>query len=181
VNSITIDGMEEMEFRRSIESMLRNGRADDAADKLKNLLADFAGEGRILPERFLSVTAHDIRLDGWDQLGDKLGEYDRPEVPMSAISIDILDPQGIGARPDSGGCLKPVMETSYFSDSAYPFSEAGREDLLDGYSSFGCEWQGNFENVDTVISVEGIDDLYGATVGLENKVAAGGKAELSDI
>jgi len=34
VDSVTIDGMEEMEFRRSIETLLRQGRADDAADKL---------------------------------------------------------------------------------------------------------------------------------------------------
>ena len=116
MDSITIDGMEEMEFRRSIEAMLRHGQADDAADKLRTLLANYAGEGRILPGRFLSVTAQDLRLEGWDQLGEKLGEYDRPEVPMSAISIDILDPQGVGARPDAGGLLRPVIETSYFSD-----------------------------------------------------------------
>ena len=181
MDSITIDGMEEMEFRRSIEAMLRRGQADDAANKLRTLLKGYAGEGRILPERFLSVTSDEIRLEGWDQLGEKLGEYDRPEVAMSAISIDILDPQGVGIRPDAEGRLKPVLETSYFSDSAYPFSEADREDLLDGYSSFGCEWQGNFENVDTTISIDGIEDLYGATVGLENKVASSPKADLQDI
>ena len=181
MDSITIDGMEEMEFRRSIESMLRHGQADDAAQKLRTLLEGYAGEGRILPERFLTVSSDDLCLEGWEKLGDKLGEYDRPEAAMSAISIDILDPQGVGARPDPQGFLKPVIETSYFSDSAWPFSEAGREDLLDGYSSFGCEWQGNFENVDTTVSVEGIDDLYGAAVGLENKVASGGDTGIEDI
>jgi hypothetical protein len=181
VHSITIDGMEEMEFRRSIETMLRRGQADDAAKRLRELLEGYAGEGRQLPARFLAVTADDVRLEGWNELGGKLGEYDRPEAAMSAISIDILDPQGVGVRPDEQGRLKPVIETSYFSDSAYPFSEAGREDLLDGYSSFGCEWQGNFENVDTTISVDGIDDLYGATVALENRVASGNSATTEDI
>lgn len=181
MDSITIDGMEEMEFRRSIETMLRRGQADDAAKRLRELLEGYAGEGRQLPARFLSVTSDDVHLEGWDALGSKLGEYDRAEAAMSAISIDILDPQGVGARPDEQGRLKPVIETSYFSDSAYPFSEAGREDLLDGYSSFGCEWQGNYENVDTTISVDGIDDLYGATVALENRVASGKSTEPEDI
>ncbi|MDG2005266.1 MAG: hypothetical protein P8J20_18235 [Novosphingobium sp.] len=181
MNSITIDGMEEMEFRRSIEGLLRQGQADDAADRLKTLLKGYAGEGRLLPERFLTVSANDISLEGWDQLGEKLGEYDRAEMAMSAISVDILDPQGVGARPDESGRLRPVIETSYFSDSAYPFSEADRDDLLDGYSSFGCEWQGNFENIDTTIAVEGIDDLYGVTVGLENKVASSAKFDSEDV
>jgi hypothetical protein len=181
VDSITIDGMEEMEFRRSIETLLRRGQADEAARRLRSLLNSYAGEDGILPERFLQVSASDVRLEGWERLDERLREYDRPEMPLSAISIDILDPQGVGVRPDAQGCLKPVMETSYFSDSAYPFSEASRDDLLDGYCSFGCEWQGNFENVDTTISVEGIDDLYGATVGLENKVASSTRIEPAEV
>ena len=42
---IIIDGLEEHAFRRSIETMLRNGRADEAVERLKKLLPECAGEG----------------------------------------------------------------------------------------------------------------------------------------
>ena len=181
VDNITIDQMGEMDFRRSVEDMLRCGRADEAADKLRGLLEGCAGEGKILPGRFLTVASDDVSLKGWDLLALKIEEYDRESNPISAISIAITDPLDDGVSPDAQGRLAPSIRTGYFSDSAYPFSKAERSDLLEGYSLFGCEWRDDYEGTDTTLSVEGIDDLYGAIARLDEKVSREAEPSREDI
>lgn len=170
-DEITIDGMAEEEFRRSIETMLRSGQADEAAIRLKALVVDHAGEDKILAERFLTISSDEITLGGWDRLTEQLNQYDRPEVRITAIGVDIADPEDAGVWPDADGNLSPCIETSFFSDSAYPFSVMDREDLQDGYTMYGCEWQGNYDQADSTLSVLGIDDLYGSITSLEMEVS----------
>lgn len=174
---IIIDGMEEHAFRRSIEIMLRNGRADEAVTRLKALIPECAGEGKTLPARLLEIGPQDIHLAGWDKLAGKITEYSRPSIPITAIGIGIGDPEDLGLEPDALGNLKPPLATSFYSDATFPFSETDRADLLEGYTAFGCEWQGDHDRIDDTLSIEGIDDLYGAIVRLENAVAASGKPD----
>jgi len=174
---IIIDGMEEHAFRRSIEIMLRNGRADEAVARLKALLPECAGEGKTLPARLLEIEPKDIHLAGWDKLAGKITEYSRPSIPITAIGIGIGDPEDLGLEPDALGNLRPPLATSFYSDATFPFSETDRADLLEGYTAFGCEWQGDHDRIDDTLSIEGIDDLYGAIVRLENAVAASGKPD----
>jgi len=170
VEAITIDGVDEHDFRHSIEDMLRSGEVDAAAKKLRSLLEPYTGEGGILPSRFLSVCSDDVVLAGWDSLEEKLAEHDRLDHPITALGIAVADPREAGRRPDADGRLSPCIETSFFSDNAYPFSEATREDLLDGYSRQGSQWQGDYEACDTVLGLEGIDDLFGAVAQLEARL-----------
>ncbi len=169
---IIIDGMEEHAFRRSIEIMLRNGRADEAVEQLRKLLPECAGEGKTLPARLLELSPEQINLAGWDRLAVRVDEYSRPTIPITAIGIGIGDPEDLGLEPDAMGNLRPPLATSFYSDATFPFSETDRADLLEGYSSFGCEWQGDHDRIDDTLSIEGIDDLYGAIIRLENQVAA---------
>ncbi len=178
-DEIIIDGLEENAFRRSIESMLRHGRADEAADRLKALLPEVAGS--ILPARLLEITSKDLAFTGWEQLPAKLNEYGRPDTPITAIGIGICDPLDSGATPDEYGNLRPPLETTYYSDATYPFSQTDREDLLEGYSSFGCEWQGDHDRADYTLAIEGIDDIYGAIAALESKVATSDRPSPKDI
>jgi len=169
---IIIDGLEEHAFRRWIETMLRNGRADEAVERLKKLLPECAGEGKTLPGRLLDLGPEQINLAAWDQIATSISEYSRPSSPITAIGIGISDPADEGLAPDAEGNLKPPLATSYYSDATFPFSETDRADLLEGYSTFGCEWQGDHDQIDNTLSIEGIDDLYGAIARLENEVAA---------
>ena len=178
---IIIDGLEEHAFRRSIETMLRNGRADEAVERLKKLLPECAGEGKTLPGRLLDIGPEQINLGGWDQIAAKVNEYSRPSTPITAIGIGISDPADEGLRPDADGNLKPPLATSFYSDATFPFSETDRADLLEGYSAFGCEWQGDHDRIDETLSIEGIDDLYGAIARLENEVAASDEPDSEKI
>lgn len=170
MEEITIDGVPEQEFRRIIEAMLRHGEADEAARHLRTLVEPHCGSGKPLSGRFLQITSSDITLNGWGDLEESLNRYDRPEHPVSAISIMVSEPESRPQRPDEAGLLSPFVEVSFFSDEAYPFTEADRADLMDGYSSFGCEWAGDVEGIDHSIAIDGIDDLYGGLAALEARL-----------
>ena len=167
MTSIAIDGQNEEEFRRGIETDLRHGREVAATERLRRLIEPYAAPGGILPERFLSVTPDDLTLKGWEYLGDCISRHDRPGRPVTAIGIAFGWPGDEMPVPDAGGRLTPHVETAYYNDAAYPFSQSGRDDLLDGYSLHGCTWAADCEASDNALSVDGIDDLHGALAGLE--------------
>jgi hypothetical protein len=162
VDSITIDGQGEEDFRRSIEAMLRRGQADAAAEKLRALIEPYAGS--ILPARFRTVTSAELRLERWADLAHRIGEHDRPGHRISAVEITA------GAGDPQSGRPGPVIATRYFSDEAYPFSEASRRDLLQGYGAGASAWQGHPEGDDTALSLEGMDDLFDAVSQLEARL-----------
>lgn len=164
---ITIDGMVENDFRQSIEDMLRLDQVDEAIERLRHLLGSSEAVGKILPDRFLEVTSADLEIGGWQRLDDRLLDHDRPNFPITAIGVTLADATKLGGPGPSGGRLAPFIKTFYFSDEAYPFREASRDDLLDGYSRDGFELQGDYRATDATLSVKGIDDLYGAIVELE--------------
>jgi hypothetical protein len=172
MTTIVIDGLNEESFRRSIENRLREGRAGAAIARLRAQLAPYTGPGGILPERLLTIGTADLTLIGWDTLGDAVRQHDRPGHPVTALSIAFGWPGEEAPLPDAEGCLRPYVETSYFTDEAFPFSQSAREDLLEGYSAYGCNWSGDAEATDTALSLDGIDDLYGALATLEARLLA---------
>jgi hypothetical protein len=172
VTTIDIDGLSEEDFRRSIEGRLRQGLGDKAVEKLRVLLVPFAGPGKILPERFLTVTADELSLGGWDALEDAMRRHDLPGRPITALSVTFGWPGEDVPQPDANGCLSPFIETGYYTDDAFPFSKSAREDLLDGYSFHGCTWTGDCQATDHALWLTGIDDLHGALALLETRLLA---------
>ncbi|MEY4951695.1 MAG: hypothetical protein RL299_119 [Pseudomonadota bacterium] len=172
MTTIAIDGLSEEEFRRSIESGLRRGRADEAVAKLRELIEPFAGDDRILPHRFLTVDSADLELVGWEGLKDRIRRYDRPGRLVTAISIAFGWPGEDVPQPDAEGRVSPLVEIGYYNDDAFPFSRSGREDLLDGYSFHGCTWGDDCVGSDNALALEGISDLHGALAALEAQLLA---------
>ncbi|MFN9579489.1 MAG: hypothetical protein ACK56H_05340 [Novosphingobium sp.] len=166
------DGLSEEEFRRSIEARLRENRPEEAVKRLRRLLAEDAGPGGILPSRFLSVDSSDLTLHGWEDLAVRIRAYDEPGRPITAISIAFGWPGENPPQPDENGHLRPLIEVEYFNDSPYPFSESDRDNLLEGYSYYGCTWAGEGKATDTTLQLEGIDDLHGALAQLEARLLA---------
>ena len=178
---VTIDGMVEHDFRLSIEDMLRLNQVDEAIERLRGLLETCVGENGVLPARFLQVTADYIEIGGWHRLADRLRDHDRARHPISAIGVTLADYRPLGGPGIRNGRLAPFIKTFYFNDDGYPFSQATRSDLLDGYSRDGFEWQGDYQATDATLSIRGIDDLYGAIVELEDRLLASpdpGEAEI---
>ncbi len=181
MTTITVDGLNEDTFRRVIEGRLRQGKSSDAVDKLRALLAAYAGPGRQLPERFLTVKSSDLVLYGWDSLGEAIARHDRPGWPITALSIALGWPGEDLPAPDAEGQLSPHLEVAYFTDEAYPFSQSGRDDLLDGYSYHGCTWSDQGTATDTALALAGVDDLHGALAALEARLLDCDAPDVEDI
>jgi hypothetical protein len=170
MDTITIDGMDEHDFRHGIEDMLRADEAGQAIDKLRGLLEPYAGFDKILPPRFLDVTPADVEFGGWSKLANRLPHHDRPGFTITAIGVVLADSRALGGPGPENGRLAPFVKTFYFSDDAYPFTNATRDDLLDGYTREGFGWQGDYQATDATLSIRGIDELYGAIVELEDRL-----------
>jgi hypothetical protein len=181
VTTIAIDGLNEEEFRRSIEGRLRRGQIDEAIERLRVLLRPYAGPGRILPERFLTVCAADFALVGWDQLGDRVRRHDRPGKLITALQIAFGWPGEDVPQPDAEGRLHPLIEVGYYNDDAFPFSASARDDLLDGYSFYGCSWADDSQASDNALSLVGIDDLHGALAELEARLLVSEEPDEEEI
>lgn len=170
MDTITIEGMDEHDFRHSLEDMLRADEGEAAIAKLRALLEPYAVHGGMLPPRILEVSPRDVEFAGWSRLADRLLAHDRPGYPITAIGVTLSDARKLGGPGPSNGWLAPFIKTFYFSDDAYPFTDASRDDLLDGYTREGFGWQGDFQATDATLSIKGIDDLYGAIVTLEDRL-----------
>ncbi len=186
--SITIDGLDEEVFRRNIEAMLRVGEADRAAAKLRTLIEPHAGEGKTLPARFLTISAADIELVGWDKLGERLARNDRPRHHISALTIAVADAEALDFEPPFNAPTAPkkaapvpLIATSHYTDEAFPFSDSGMGDLLDGYTFYGCEWHGSSAHMDLALSLSGVEDLYAAVAGLEAELIASKAPKVDQI
>ncbi len=164
-----------------MERKLRHGKAAEAVARLRALLAPFAGSDCILPERFLTVKADDLVLTGWEGLAGAIQTHDQPERPVTALSIAFGWPGEDGPAPDTEGRLAPHIEISYFTDDIFPFSQSGRDDLLDGYSYHGCTWGDDCEANDNALSLGGIDDLHGALSSLEARLLASDEPDAEEI
>ncbi|MFM5893553.1 MAG: hypothetical protein ACKOQM_03865 [Novosphingobium sp.] len=172
MTTIVIDGLNEEDFRRSVQNRLREGRVAPAIARLRALLAPYVGAAGLLPERFLKVEPQDLVFAGWDSLGSAISRHDRPGRPVTALSIAFGWAGEEVPCPDAEGRLQPYLETAYYNDDAFPFSQSSRDDLLEGYSSEGCTWGGDCQATDTALAVHGIDDLYGALAILEADLLA---------
>jgi len=165
---VTIDGMVEGEFRRAIETLLREGNAAHAAKWLKSRLESVCGDGLPLPARFLTTTPADLTIIGWSELADRIERLDALGSPVTAISIDLA--------PDPSGRTMPHIETRFYTDDSWAFSHCDRAGLLMGYEGWASRWTGRFAHVDNTIGIEGIDDLYGAVVLLDQICRPAGTA-----
>lgn len=170
METITIEDMDEDSFRHSVEDLLRYDRTEEAIALLRELLEPYVRQSRILPERMLEITAQDIEFTGWARLAERLRNHDRPSFPISAIGVALADARTLGGPGPQGGRLAPFLKTFYFSDDAYPFTGATRDDLLDGYSREGFGWQGDYQATDATLSIRGIDDIHGAIIALEDRL-----------
>ncbi|GFE72472.1 hypothetical protein NTCA1_01210 [Novosphingobium sp. TCA1] len=160
--TVTIDGAPENQFRRAIEAMLREGRADEAARRLKDELVFLCGEGLPLPARFRFISAQDVSVTGWPRMLERIAELDRPGDPITALSLDICLAPLAAADAEN---RRPFYETSYYTDRAWPFSRAARADLALACGS--PAWQGSAEDNDDRLQLSGLEDLHIVIAAIE--------------
>lgn len=149
-------------FLGDVEALLRRGQPDVAAGLLESQLGDLAEEGNELARLCLKVPVGAIRLVGWEQLEAKMATLDRPGRPITALSIDISAPFETPVLSQKhGNFYEPDLDTIFYSDTRFAFSQSGRDAIMASYSERGCPWSGQFEHCDNIISVRGLGGIYG--------------------
>lgn len=149
-------------FLSDVEALLRRGQPDVAAGILESELGDLADEGNELAKLCIKVPVSAVRITGWEQLKTHLDKLDRPNKPITAVSIDISAPFEMPELSDKhGNFYEPDIDTVYYSDSLYKFTGSDRETMIQAYTQKGGPWAGHFENVDSLIGVRGLGGIYG--------------------
>jgi hypothetical protein len=141
----TKDG--ERSYGRSIAELIRAGRHDLAEDRL---ITDLAPLGVPLAEICLETRAGSVELAGWDALRRTVA---RPPtgIVYTAVGLDLSAHVDPPATPE--GWVEPGVEVSLYTDDAFPFSTASRDDLLAVYAAYDAlrqsalPWTGAFEDI----------------------------------
>ena len=158
-------------FLDKLQNWLRQGEQYHAWTLARDALRRVPVADKRLVRLALDTEVDDVIIRGWETLGATLRALDA-DAPITAISIDLSWPGHFAQRISDGvleldyqddGGLEPVLETNYFRDiDDIAFSTADRKTLLKGYSGHGSIWQGMFDEINDQISIEGLDELYGA-------------------
>jgi len=160
-------------FLGDVEALLRRGQPDVAGGLIDSQLGDLAEEGSDLAKLCLKVPVGAVRITGWEQLAHRLDKLDRPNKPISAISIDISAPFEMPLLEEKhGNFYEPELDTVYYSDSLYKFTTSSRETILDSYTAKGAPWHGHFETVDSLIGVRGLGGIYGEVLLAQKRCKA---------
>lgn len=179
-STLFADEADVRDFDLQIQNLLRIGRADEAAAILETTLAAFGATSHPIAALCLACPVESIGIVGWDALAARIAGLDAPDAPVTALGIDISWPGHIGLEPDATGCLEPYLETNYYNDGAYPFASARRPALLEGYGPYGAEWQGGMAEIDNLLSVTGLEHLYGMVHPLVERLDKAGADEPAD-
>lgn len=161
------DEAELRQFCNDVQQDLRDGHAAEAAERVVFALGVLEEFGHPIVELCREYPADRIAVHGWENIADRLDALDKPDQPITAISIDLSCHGDIGE--DSDEAIAPNLETNFFADNAFPFSTSDLAALCAGYSGSGCEWQGNFQDIDATITVSGIGRLSFAIDELERQ------------
>lgn len=171
-STLFADESDVRDFDLQIQNLLRIGQADEAAEIIETALRTFGEDSHPVVPLCLACPVEAIEIVGWDALAARIAELDTPDAPILALGVDLSWPGHIGLEPDQDGCLEPNLETNFYTESAFPFGGASREALLRGYGSYGAEWQGGMAEIDTLLSVRGLGQVYGMVYPLVGTVLA---------
>lgn len=165
------------DFDRQIQNLLRIGRADEAAAILETALGELGKAGHPVAAHCLACPIESVEIVGWDALAKRIADLDRPHAPIAALGIDICRTGHNRLEPDADGCLAPLLETNYYTDTAFPFTTASLDALLGGYGPSGAEWQGTMTEIDKLLAVRGLDRIYGLVFPLVESIATNPEPE----
>ncbi len=160
------------DFDLQIQNLLRQGLADEAAAIIEAALGQLDDASHPVAALCLACPVEAIEIVGWDALVARIAAIDAAGAPVTALGIDISWPGHSGTEPDAVGTLEPILETNFYTDSAFPFAPRNRTALVEGYGPHGAEWQGRMAEIDTLVSLRGLGEVYGAVFPLVEHVSA---------
>lgn len=142
------------DFDAILTAFLHAERFSEAEEFLGGYLTNVDPEMR---EICLSLKADAIVTTGWDKLSVEVAKL----ADKKSISVVGLDLSSHVENPeDSNGWIEPGLETSYYSDEAFPFSTSGIDEILAVTGGGSTPWQGRFVDIGWAIEITGLAQLH---------------------
>ena len=158
-SALFADEGEIAQIRRTLERLMRNGFAEDAADRLEDAIGALQDLGHPIVPLCHELARHGIGIEGWERIAEGLTRLYKSDQPITALSID-LSAHGDGAMGE------PCIETVFYTDEAFLFSEASREDINAGYDGENSVWAEAFAGSGDYISTVGLAEMHVALTQL---------------
>lgn len=158
------------QFLGNVESLMRRGQPDVAATLIEAQLMELNDGRHDIAKLAQATPVSAVRLIGWEVLDQTFRKIDRPDQPVTAMSIDISAPMALGAPdPERGNFREPDLETLYFTDSAFSFARAGRDEINHGYGRKAGVWRSAFEEAGAEVQVRGLGGIYGEVLAYQRR------------
>lgn len=165
------DDRERRQFLGELQEALRAGDPEQALSRAKEAFFRISNLDPNLAALVRETDVENLRIEGWPRRKEHQFRLSDGNT-VTAISIDISWPGHFAQAVSNGvishdyekhGGLKPALETNYFADrDDLSFSTADRNTLLEGYRGHRAIWTGEFDDIDGLLGIQGLDLLYGA-------------------
>jgi len=137
-------------YRKAFNVLLREDRFSDAEAVL---LADLGQLPFDLCRICQSLSMDEISVMGWDQLNALLS---RPRLGNGKVCTALQIDMSNHVNSSDGG---PSIEVSFYSDDAFLFSNATKEQILAKNEQYCPPWTGNFEEIENPLEMTGLGRL----------------------
>ncbi len=157
--------LEEAAERQWVEEMrgLLSGGLTAEADA--RLMAELAGFDGALARLCKALPAEAVALEGFDDLMPILEEWEGPAI--TAITLGLTNPSDLVFEP--GRMHEPDLLINLYSDEAFPFSSAGKADLVAECTKDVPTWIGAEEDVEFHCTIPALAELNTALIHCKHR------------
>jgi hypothetical protein len=157
-----LDPAGELAWIEEIRGLLSGGHADEGQKRIMAALEGFHG---LLATICKETSATDVAIEGWDDLLPILGEWEGP--PITGMTLGLTNPPDLVF--EIGRTFEPELLLGLYSDEAFPFSTAPRDDVLAECGSDEPAWAGAEEDVEFYCTVTGLGEINTALVNCKHR------------
>ena len=130
----------------------------DAADGI--LVTDLAGLGTDFAAQCAALRRTDIALAGWAELIDAMAMFEGE--PITGMTLGLANDPDLNF--EKGVLHAPYLLLGLYTDEAFGWSAASREDILAECAAECPHWAGREEDIEIYLEIEGLDTLNTALI-----------------
>jgi hypothetical protein len=153
----------EAAYVREIAAMIRAEQFPQAEAKL---LGDLSRLSSTLSDVCAASPAALVTISGWDEVFAGVEHYEGD--PITAIGVDMWNEDEIVLTKQDA--YEPGLTVSFYSDASFPFSTSSRDEIIAENSSEFTSWQGQGEDIEAYIEIDGIADLNCALLNHKSRI-----------
>lgn len=142
----------ENEWEAELRALFEAGDLGAASDMLEQGLSALDSD---LARQCLSLRPEAVVLTGWEELVEAIAAHEGE--PVTGVTLAIANEADLAF--EKGRLHHPYMLLGLYTDEAFGWSEASREDLLAECHGEVPAWAGYDEDIEVYLDIEGLDAL----------------------